>query len=289
MPLDEEAADFETAFEEFSGAPRPGEETPPAEEPETPAVEETEEEAPTDDEAPAESETEEVSQSTEESAQDLMAAITRERDEYRHRYLSDQGRVSALQRKINELEQQSSRKPAEQKPVELPAAAKELMENYPEIAEGVRAMVEAERSRIMASVEGQVDPLRRATAEQLERDARNRTRELEAAVEAAHTGWVDTVQTPDFQGWLARQSSGVRGLAGSAEPEDAITLLNLYKGVSLQAKVDLNKPDTSRADTLAAKRRKALDDAEAIPSSAVSKRESVPDDFEAQFNYFASK
>lgn len=288
MPLEQEAAeqDFESAFAEFAG----GEGAPP--EPELPESETEQAEPETEQ---AESETGEPESETEEPAppaddNDPIAQLQRERDEWRHRYQSDQGRVSALQRKINELErQQQQTRPAQQQSEEMPAAVKELIENYPEIADGVRALVEGERARILREVQGQVDPLRQAHLSRAQQEAQEREQRGVQAVEQAHPGWQEIVRTNDFQDWLYRQPAGIQALTKSDEPGDAIALLNLFKGVSLQGAVDSKAEDTSRADRIAAERKRKLEEAESIPSATVSKREEVSDDFDSAFAYYANR
>jgi hypothetical protein len=49
-------------------------------------------------------------------------------------------------------------------------------------------------------------------------------------VSAVHPGWTETVRTPEFIDWMKQQPAEVRTLAESPKADDAIKLLNSYKG-----------------------------------------------------------
>lgn len=65
--------------------------------------------------------------------------------------------------------------------------------------------------------------------QQAEQDRQKQTAQVERTMEAAHPGWRQTVRSPAFDQWIARQPSSVQGLAASERPADAILLLDLFK------------------------------------------------------------
>lgn len=74
-----------------------------------------------------------------------MEAVRRERAEIEHRYKSDEGRVSALQRKINDLEAIQHQAPvvAPAQPPVSEEGIDSFREDYPDIANAVDKMVQS--------------------------------------------------------------------------------------------------------------------------------------------------
>ena len=139
-----EEDEFEQAFNEFA---EPEHETAIAtDEPiEAEVEDETEVEAEVETEAEviAEPTTDIWANATEEQRA-AMEAVRRERAEIEHRYKSDEGRVSALQRKINDLEARQQPAPVaiSQAPVS-DEGIDSFREDYPDIANAVDKMVQS--------------------------------------------------------------------------------------------------------------------------------------------------
>jgi hypothetical protein len=62
-----------------------------------------------------------------------------------------------------------------------------------------------------------------------EQAQRQRGADVSSQMEAAHPGWVRTVQSRAFGAWKTKQPPRVQALGASNRPEDAILMLDLYK------------------------------------------------------------
>ena len=97
-----------------------------------------------------------------------------------------------------------------------------LRENYPEIFEGIEAVV---ASRLPEKTEA--DPAHAGmSAEEVRALLAKQEKDFE--VEINHRGWKKTVQSPAFAGWYAQQQPEIRALADSDEPAAAIRMLDLF-------------------------------------------------------------
>ena len=105
-----------------------------------------------------------------------------------------------------------------------PEALKQFREEYPEIAKAVDLAIQERVSSLPrpgpASTE--IEALRNQIA-QLERQ-----RAIDF-IESRHEGWVETIRTPEFQGWVKAQPREVAALGDSNDPRDAVRMLDLFK------------------------------------------------------------
>ena len=98
----------------------------------------------------------------------------------------------------------------------------QLRENYPEIFEGIEAVV---ASRLPEKTEA--DPAHAGmSAEEVRALLAKQEKDFE--VELSHRGWKKTVQSPAFAGWYSQQQPEIRALADSDEPAAAVRMLDLY-------------------------------------------------------------
>jgi hypothetical protein len=70
-------------------------------------------------------------------------------------------------------------------------------------------------------------------------------------VESKHPDWKERVKTPAFHGWLGNQPREVQLLAGSADPRDAVRLLDLETEARKKPAAEVNTQDTARLDAAA--------------------------------------
>lgn len=106
-----------------------------------------------------------------------------------------------------------------------PEALKKLSADYPEFAQAIAPSFDAVNQRVAAL---------EARLQQPAQSAPDVTQEInklraELTVEARHQGWQQEVRKPEFQGWLTKSPREVQMLAASAEPADAVRLLDLWK------------------------------------------------------------
>lgn len=286
-PTADAEADFDEAFASFAS----GEEADPEEATEPPAAEAEEE--------PAESEAKaSPDKSTDEPPEpDPISKLQAERDEWRHRYQSDAGRVGALQKKLNALEAQlQERSSAASNKDELTdeqrAELAQFKEDSPELVHQMEIMLAEERKRMREELTAELTPVRDQLQTFHKRSQESDEDFQERLVEEQHAGWKNIVRSPEFVAWAVQQPPGVRSLAESSVAEDAIYLIDQFKQVNSQGKVDKTPAAVtgdSKADRLKAQRERQLANAEAVPSSRVSKKDAVDEDFESAFKHFAKR
>lgn len=113
-----------------------------------------------------------------------------------------------------------------------PEAMAKLKEEYPAfydvLAPVITPLMEKEEQRPVEL------PQNLVTMEQLDE------RDINRAIETSHKGWTQTVQTPQFHGWFARQAPEVQALAHIPGVDPAVRLLDLYKGTTKTEHDQLN-------------------------------------------------
>jgi hypothetical protein len=270
----ESAADeFETSFAEFSAkrheadAPRAADTTlekPPANETQDSNIEK-----PGDTQKPP----------GDEMARRLEASEKRVR-EMEQQLRSEIGRQSALQRKTQELQAKLDAPGTDKSGAgrQVSARMKQLMEDFPEIAEAMKEELDGRLSALETDFRNTVSPL----AE------RERSRELQSAetrVMEAYPDFKTTVNSPAFIEWYQRQPPAVQSLVSSQEPNDAIALLDYFSG----GKRGGNPPPDARVQEIKAKRDAALQRNVSVRNTSAAVIPDAPDDFDQAFDFFARK
>jgi hypothetical protein len=189
--------------------------------------------------------------------------LVAEKARYEHDSMSNRNRVSALQKKINELEAKLEAEPAaEAKPDKADASAElveesdqtnlaEFKEDFPEIYKAVNALYQQQVGHMQQQFDSKLTKLN----QQLETVAQpvEQMRETELslyrqhqmdALQAVHPDWQQIQDSQEFWGWVETQTDGVKALAGSAVANDNIALLNLYKS---QAGIQPSAPTSPQA------------------------------------------
>lgn len=287
MPPEQQTAetddDFESAFAEFS-----------ADEPESHQLSE---EIDVDEEV--EEETDQPSGSEEESpwqglSEDQLEAIRRleqERDDYRHRSQSDSGRISALQRKLNELEAAKEEPEPRQQASEQSADDgdddwKEMLETVPDLAAAfdkrIAAREKALRDELLAAQKPLQDTIEKMT-EQEKRD--HWERQLQIVTEKAPE-WMDTVRTPEWSKFLDTLPEPVRAMAEGNSADEFLYVYDTYKSRTAKPTADEN----SEAADIHQQRRQRLTQAqEPDKSKGGTGKKISEDDFDAAFSAFAAR
>jgi len=112
-----------------------------------------------------------------------------------------------------------------------PEAMASLKRDYPEFAS---AMESALNERLQA-LEQRIPAQQQVVQQQGVSPEEFHRMRSELQVEVRHPGWQERVQTPEFVGWLQRQSREVQMLAASESPQDAVRLLDLHSDASSSA------------------------------------------------------
>ena len=233
-------------------------------------------------------------QATDKEPADPVAALEAARAEVerlKHRLSSDDGRVAALNRELQQLRQQAVGQ-GEGK-ADPPKGAKDLLEGddlkawreeYPEVAEPVLRLIQAQQETIdrLSGTMGKIDE-----------DKAETFYEKQFTVYAEqHPDWADYVGPQSrhgtkFAGWLEAQPRYVReavernsdNIVDANEAADVLSKFKREAGISGgQASP---KPDV--------RRQKQLDAAADVRTKTPPVAAGVPDDFEAAFESYARK
>ncbi len=119
-----------------------------------------------------------------------------------------------------------------------PEAMKALKKDYPEFATAMSAVLDERMSEIERRV-AESQPRQSATQPVATPEDLIQLRNS-LVIESKHEGWEETVRRPEFGGWLQRQPREVQMLSASADPRDAIRLLDLH--------ATANKPASQQTD-----------------------------------------
>jgi len=322
----EEETEFEASFNEHAAKKEPViEEEPDPEDEEEVEVEvealpsndgKSEEELAAEAEAKAAEEKEDPYAGLSPEAKARVIALEEQNKELTHRINSDAGRVSAFQRKVNDLEGeiQSIRtgstsgndQPSNAQIADAMKGSDEQWEqfrqDYPEVAGAIDSRLEKAGKATQETIESTLAPVK-------ERQARDQQSEVEAAAKAAvdavaevYPTWTEAVQTEDFKTWLDKQPPGVVALSFSDEPADASALIGLYDGhLVAEGQPSLKASDPGpgvektekqkEAEKLAAKRAQQLADGTTVKSkpSQIGPGDGESDEFETAFAAFAKR
>jgi len=291
LPAQEEESGFDDAFAEFSGSEHEpqsvdkdedldGDETGTADQPSS----------------EPEPETDDFWANASEAQKAALEQLERERDSWRHRYQSDSGRVSALQRKVNQYEQLLQQQaPVSQQPVEHDGAGEEdedlaeFKNTYPEIAEVLDKYAERIKAEALNRAHVEFQPVNETLQHLTQAEmARQEEREL-AALEAAHPDWRDVANSVDFNDYVRDLPAQVAVLAQSENAKDVSYLLQQYKAT--RGNATQSAPGVPVADSsITQRRQEQLRQAAQPPASNTSGRKPVgKDDFDGAFAAFAAR
>lgn len=230
-------------------------------------------------------------QQPQETAEQRLERLEREAEQWRHRYQSDLGRQNALQRKIQQLEQEKQQLQQQPQPSgegegdDNPEGSgmsdaewETLKKDFPEIAAGI----DQQLSRVTQQYESRIQQLEtQLTPIQQQAEAQAQVAE-ENALASQHPDWRETINTNDFHAWLSEQPQTVQELTNSPYAADAAYLLTSFKVMTGRNR------QSGNADQ--ARRQRRLQSAQTVPSRGGRQRSDVPEgDEDALFDYFAER
>lgn len=222
-----------------------------------------------------------------------MEAVRRERAEIEHRYKSDEGRVSALQRKINDLEAIQHQAPVVA-PVVAPAqppvseeGIDSFREDYPDIANAVDKMVQSkmttEREGFSQAMNQMQQQMKQAIQPFQESEQKRFIDTQMQELESTHPDWRDVARSTDFIEWLNVQPDPVRAMFTSDSAQDASYLVGSFK--QTQPVVQEEQAVESSSNN-----QQALKQAVAPRSRRTAPvTNSIPEDYEAAFDYWVDR
>jgi DNA repair exonuclease SbcCD ATPase subunit len=206
----------------------------------------------------------EIDDNTEDETQLLkqqLEVLRKERDDFEHSFKSQVGRVSALQKKLD------SEVPAAKKLDDELASA---MEDYPEI---VKPMIDYFERKY-----GDID--QRLTPIQQQNDRQDEQRYIDTQLSIINTSipdWQTVIAGEDYKNWLGEQPAAIQSMASSYDARDYQYLIGSFQGTK------------TKSNELAQRRQNKLANNVAVQSKGVSKSSAAPDDYNAAWEYYASK
>jgi len=244
-----------------------------------------------DAEEPFESDEENESEPTDQVAdlpdeqQSKFDDLRKQNEDLQHRINSDNGRVSALQRKINDLESVQTKEPAPTEQ-EIHAAIKnpekwaEVKEDYPELAEGLETFVQ---SQIEARLK-KVDEISAKMGTFETRAAAEDRRSEISKLTDKHPDWSEVAVSSEFKGWVSHQPEKIQSLVNSEEAADAAYLLEAYKST-----IPVKSTGQTQAEKITAQRQKKLAAAEETPTQRRTPTPADESDFFGAFERYAKQ
>lgn len=189
-----------------------------------------------------------------------------------HAARSNAGRVSALQRKLDEVKKTPQSDDAGGKSAPGAEPGDDDDESFGRDFPEVSGFVERRVRKLVEPV------LQKAEQEKQEEEQRAYEAQVAEAfkqIADAHPDFDQIRGDAAYGRWLAQQPANVRNLAASEEAADAIALCDLYKA------------QTGKQSAPRSSRQHLIDAAEEIPSKGGARRNGVPDDFDAAFDHYA--
>lgn len=165
-----------------------------------------------------------------------------------HSAVSNAGRVSALQRRVNEVQARlqakeaaqssgrgssSSKAPAKKEEKALSPTLQEFVEQYPQLAQSVREMVSSERAELEAMMQEQLAPIREETTYRQVAAARERLEEGAAKIfDTANTNihYTDVLNSELYKDvFLSSQPEEFQRIAKTTnDPDTALWVLQQF-------------------------------------------------------------
>lgn len=230
---------------------------------------------------------------------DELETLRRQSAEWQHRYQSDEGRVSALQRKINDLQGQLQQ-PALQQPTTQESAlpSNEELEafknDYPDIANAIDAHVQrslaTERNVINQQLAFLDNRMQQSIQPIHELEQQRYVSNEMQALNHQHPDWQQVVQTTDFLEWINVQPEPVRNLINSDDSRDASFVINSFKMANNYGQqASVTEPEVEPEPQPVSRNQQRLEQAVApTPRRRRSApKAGVPDNFEDAFAFYA--
>jgi predicted nucleic acid-binding Zn-ribbon protein len=224
----------------------------------------------------AQDEPEEHNEPEEVTLEDRLAELERERDDYRQKFQSNNGRISAYQRQVEELNHKLTSQVDSAAQGNTHAQAQdqlaqdlngsswdELLEDMPEVAEAINQRLNSVVEDRLSQIEHKISPL----TERVQQDAQEAQI---AALKSRHPDFQEIANSNEFDNWIADQPDFIQAKRHSNDAADAAYVLDSYKAMT-------------GANQTRNKNRSRLESNVAAPSKRIA-RAGDDMDFESAFN-----
>lgn len=241
-----EETDFEDEFNKLAEAKlndAPLEDPKLADEPNEPDVIKDNDGIPGDEGNPKDKPDEEIDMFSglSEGAKAHFKKIEKENSRLNHRFNSDDGRVRAYQKQNSELKNQVDELSNADMPTKIDIAEamkggseswNKFAEDYPEIAEIFDNRAAQTGEAIQEAVDQALAPVKEQYASTRQREIEAQDTTSKQVVSKEFENWDTFIDgsegKEEFSNWMDMQPPGIRSLADSVEPEDAIALIGMF-------------------------------------------------------------
>jgi len=219
-----------------------------------------------------------------------LERLRKEKEELEHYKKSNEGRVSALQQKINDLMEQRIAESQSQSDDDNSDDNDDdewnlLKEEDEFLAEQLEKRLQKERELIrnemMQEIESKLQPIEQ------DREQAYINAQI-AALSEKEPEWEDIVQSEGFSQWIESQPAPVQSLVQSVNADDYLYLINSYKSMNGISNSE-NTNQSAPADEIKRKRQEKLQSNVAVKQRNTGRVSGPPDDFEGAFEYFAKQ
>ena len=233
-------------------------------------------------------------------SQDIYAGLTAEQKRYvddlqhdrtklQNDVRANAGRVSALNKKLDGLlkeQQQAQQNSGQPQQVELNGKSfQEVEEEWPEVAEFVRAHVNQAVKQVSDGFQRELEPLRAQAEKRDHLDQVNETKSELDLLREHHSDYVEINRSEDFDTWLQAKPASIQSLRGSMLAVDNIELLNLYK---LERGAQHTRANQQQPAAAASPKVDLSEHAE-LPRQGAGQVQGLPDDLDALFDLAVSQ
>jgi len=288
--------DFDSAFDEFAGETSVGEADDLGSQKSQDTQEGGEAPAETDQQTDqqAASQDDDISQLPDWAQQRVQDAEQRAQ-QWEHKHRSDAGRVSALQKQVNDLKQQSLQDQGfSPERIKEAMSSEEGWSDFKEEFPGVGEVLENQFEQIAQKMEERLKPIQDHVTQQAE-DAYTKHQESALALPKeqgghGHPDWQDLAASQEFTDWAQQQHPAIQQLLDSNEAADAAYVLDLYKSTGRASQQGSpQEGQGNQAEKVKERRQKNLQRNVHVEGQAASPAAGPPDDLDSAFDFYASK
>jgi len=292
----EDEAGFDSAFDEFVGETSGETDTGDAELPgeqvgeETPAGTEQQQDDTNQQTDQQAAQDDDINQLPDWAQQRVKDAEQRAQ-QWEHKHRSDAGRVSALQKQVNDLKQQSLQDQGfSSERIKEAMSSEEGWSDFKEEFPGVGEVLENQFEQIAQKMEERLKPIQDHVTQQAE-DAYTKHQESALSLPKeqggfGHSDWQDLAASQEFVDWAQQQHPAIQQLLDSNEAADAAYVLDLYKSTGRAAN---QQGQQGQAEQVRQRRQKNLQRNVHVEGQGASPAAGPPDDFDSAFDFYASK
>jgi len=270
--------DYDDAFEEFANEDEPGddEKLEPEEEPKEP------------EEELEEPEKDEENEPEEKTLEEKFEQLMEENKKLQHYKNSNEGRVSALQRKVDDLVASNHKTPEKEEEPEEPEEDEEwdkFVEEDEYTAGHVASKVEKSNTKLKAEIMDEIDTRFKPVQENEHKSYVEGQMRL---MDENDANWYETVNSDDFKDWIGTQPAKIQEMGSSEEAEDYIYLLDGFKSANqtVEERKELAKEE---AEVIKKQRKQKLASNESVQRRGSGHKTGAPEDFDAAFEYYAKE